>query len=386
MSKIAIINRANLINYGSVLQCYALLKTVSDLGYESELLWEKGNLLANYDLRPRKLISIMTKLVCHPSLLFEIYNAYRHVKNKKYDPASLEMFDSFVKSNIVQKSVTHRELIDMANSAEYKKFICGSDQVWASTALYVDPLMYLRFAPEEKRVAYAPSIGRDTIPRYNRRKMKKYISGIPNASIREYEGQRLIKELTNREVPVVLDPTLLLNAEQWKSLCHIDNIPKSGFLLTYFLDEPLPEVQQAILSFAEEHRLDILQLGCAFRGANPDSEICLYHPSAGPEEFIAHIDLSDFVVTDSYHGMLFSIIFRKQFCSVKRESGKYDQSSRQKTVLKDLHLDEKYFELSNISADLQIKSVLEKSIDYDAVERILIERIEKSKNFLREAL
>lgn len=79
-------------------------------------------------------------------------------------------------------------------------------------------MMYLRFAPKEKRVAYAPSLGRNYIPNYNKRTLKRYIADIPCVSVREDEGRRLIKELTGRDAKVVADPTLLMRSHEWDRL------------------------------------------------------------------------------------------------------------------------------------------------------------------------
>lgn len=92
----------------------------------------------------------------------------------------------------------------------------GSDQIWNSSTLYVDPLYYLRFAPKQKRVALSPSFGRNFIADYNKNKMKKWINDYPYLSVREDSGVKLIKELTGLEAQHLLDPTLIINSEEWR--------------------------------------------------------------------------------------------------------------------------------------------------------------------------
>ena len=218
MNKVAIINRTNFKNYGSVLQCYALCCAVEKLGFESEIVWEEGNISKNFDFRPNKIISSVWKLVTHPSLISSTMTNVSDLSSRVISEKTVALFDEFVSSEVKQKKFPHRELVRRAKSDEYAKFICGSDQIWCSTTLYVDPLMYLRFSPREKRIAYAPSIGRDFIPDYNKRRMKKYISDIPHLSVRETEGARLINELTGMTAKVVLDPTLLHTRTDWNTI------------------------------------------------------------------------------------------------------------------------------------------------------------------------
>ena len=193
-SKVAIVNRTNLKNFGSVLQVYALCEAVKRLGYDSEVVWQSGNMSKNFDIRPNKLIYMGIKLLLHPRLLWSTYKTIREVKANIFDADMVKRFDSFVSSNIIQVMYTPKGIKQVAVSDKYHKFICGSDQIWCTTTLYPDPMMYLRFAPKEKRVAYAPSLGRNYIPNYNRRILKKYISDVPCVSVREDEGHCLINE------------------------------------------------------------------------------------------------------------------------------------------------------------------------------------------------
>ena len=186
--------------------------------------------------------------------------------------------------------------------------MCGSDQIWVTTTLYPDPMMYLRFAPREKRVAYAPSLGRNYIPNYNKRILKKYISDVPCVSVREDEGYRLIKKLTGRDAAVVADPTMLMRSNEWDSLKSNVDLPKK-YVFCYFLDEPADDVKAAICKFAKEKNLDIVALEKLGEVNYPGERI--HRPTAGPGEFLTIISKTEMVITDSYHGMLFSINYHK---------------------------------------------------------------------------
>ena len=372
---VGVVNRTNLKNFGSVLQVYALCKAISKLGYESHVVWQTGNLSRNFDIRPIKLMKSALKVLLYPSLLKTTFQTARYVKDIEIDENKIRKFDKFVAANFTEDLYPANHLRKIAKSDKYYKFICGSDQVWSTTTLYPDPMMYLRFAPKEKRVAYAPSMGRDYIPRYNRRTIKKYINGIPCVSIREDEGQRLIRQLTEREVQVTADPTLLLNNTEWDKLSVEVNMPNT-YMLCYFLDKPSEKTKNSISEFARAHDLDIVILGIAEELNYPSNRI--HRPIAGPAEFLNLTKKANLVVTDSYHGMLFALNYKRDFWSIKRDYGKYDQSSRQISVLSRIGLLDRYLDYEATLPNLKI--------DYSDVEPKLNEFIRDSLDFLATSL
>lgn len=372
---IAVVNRTNLKNYGSVLQVYALCHAVRNLGYYSEIVWESGNMSRNYDIRPNKIIKTGFKLLLHPSLLSSTIKTIKEVKNVKVDESKIALFDDFVAKHIDQTLYPHDELVKVAASNKYDKFVVGSDQIWCTTTLYVDPMMYLRFAPKDKRIAYAPSLGRDYIPGYNKRTMRKYINDIPCVSVREEKGKELIKELTGRDVPVVLDPSLLLTLTDWDKL-KVEVETPSRYILCYFLDEPSEKVKDCITAFAKKNDLNIIVLGIV--GDFSHSDIHVYFPATGPCEFLDYVSKATVVITDSYHGMLFSINYKRRFWAVARDYKQFDQSSRHQTVLKRLDLENRY--LTN-----QYNFTLD-DIDFDKVHKIIDADRAFSLNYLKESI
>lgn len=375
MTNIAIVNRTNLKNYGSVLQVYALCAAVRKLGYEPEVVWQKGNMSRNFDIRPNKAIMTASRLIAHPSLLWSTIKTIREVKSHAIDGRKVKKFDDFVAANFKQSFYDQGELSKIAKSDRYAKFVCGSDQIWCTTTLYPDPMMYLRFAPEEKRVAYAPSLGRNYIPDYNKKTLRKFINGVPCLSVREDEGARLVKELTGRDATVVADPTLLLNMADWDRLKADIETPEK-YVLCYFLDEPSDEVKEAICRHANESGNDIVTLGVLGNLDYPQEKV--HSPIAGPGEFITLTSKADMVITDSYHGMLFAINYHKKFWSVKRAYSQFDQSSRQLTVLSRLGLTERYVTAHPDFTDI--------GVDYAATQVKINEFTASSINYLKKSL
>lgn len=375
MKKVAIVNRTNLKNYGSVLQVYALCEAVKNLGNEAQVIWEAGNLSANYDFRANKIMKTGLKLLTHPWLMKPTLSTIHSVQQQVISEATVQLFDEFVESYIERSFYPKKAMNERHVGRQYDKFICGSDQIWCTTTLYVDPLMYLRFAPKEKRIAYAPSLGRDYIPDYNKREMKRYILDIPNVSVREVMGQKLIRELTGRDVEVVLDPTLLVEKTCW-DLVKTPSDVSSDYILCYFLSTPTQQTQLKLLEKVRRLNKPVIALNSRLEYL--DSCVDVYYPDCGPREFISFIENADCVMTDSYHGMLLSIIYHKQFWSIAREYGEFDQSSRQRSVLDMLGLQTRYYRNG--------EELAQGEIDYTAVERILLAEREKSLEFLRKAL
>lgn len=373
MKKVAIVNRTNLKNYGSVLQTYALCSAVEMLGYDAEIIWESGNLSANYDFRPYKVFATGLKLLLNPSLFKSTYSNVKYVQQHIISERTVQLFDEFVEKYVKRRFYNAKQMKQSVVGQKYDKFICGSDQVWCTTSLYVDPLMYLRFAPKNKRIAYAPSLGRDYIPNYNRKQIKKYINEIPSVSVREVTGQKLIAELTGRSVPVVLDPTLLVGRTFWDE--KKATVPESsGYVLCYFLSTPAEETQKKLLKSIGQGK-KVIALNS--RLEHLDNELEVRYPDCGPAQFISFIEHADTVFTDSYHGMLFSLMYHKEFWSVAREYGEFDQSSRQLSVLNMLGLNR----YCNIESEWS-----QEPIDYRAVDDILNREKEKSLEYLRKAL
>lgn len=329
----------------------------------------------NFDIRPNKLIKIGIKLLMYPSLVISILKMVREARKVIIDPEKVRLFDEFVKTNINQILYSPNKIERVATSNAYRKFICGSDQVWATTTLYPDPMMYLRFAPRNKRVAYAPSLGRDYIPNYNQKTIKTYINDIDCVSVREDTGKKLVKELTGRDIPVVADPTLLIRSSEWDTLKTPVTLPEH-YALCYFLDEPSDCVKTAICNYIKETKKKVVILGHVENIDLPAKDII--HPSAGPGEFLTITSNAEMVITDSYHGMLFAINYHKKFWSVERAYTQYDQSSRQLTVLTRLGIEERY-----VKSDFNFT---DEEIDYNRVQAKIDDFVSYSMTYLKTSL
>lgn len=337
--RIAVINRTNFKNYGSVLQCFALCEAIKQLGYESEIVWVNGGISDHYDIRFRKIFSSMLTLLVNPGLLNELKRNIKSINATVISEETDRLFNQFVNNYINRSFYTTRQLTRIARSNYYDVFICGSDQIWNPHSLYLDPLLFLQFAPKNKRIAYAPSLGCEEIPAHNKKKLSRYVKSISYVSIRETKGAMLLHDLIGVNYPVVCDPTLLLDSNFWNN--YTEDNRKNNYVLCYFLNVPSEIVQKQIEEFAGQNNKTMILLNSKF-DAMTCSKLKILYPDCGPCEFLGYVKNADYIFTDSYHGMLFSIIFKKNFASIERDYKEYNQSSRQISILEELGLRERY--------------------------------------------
>src|SRR5690606_28828615 len=147
-------------------------------------------------------------------------------------------------------------------SAKYSYFITGSDQVWNPNYIGDSSIYFLAFAEKHKRIAFAPSFGVSEIEPEYVEKFKKWLSGMYRLSVREDDGSKIIKDLTGKDAPVLVDPTLLLTKEKWLSIAkEAANKPKGKYLLTYFLGEVSNDYKKQIENIVKKNGLEVINLG-----------------------------------------------------------------------------------------------------------------------------
>ena len=320
-------------NYGSSLQALAGKRIIEKTGYECELVKLKS-LIKGRDVRIGKLMTILFR-----SIFLNKNNSLK-TYNNSYNKTLVEgtecKFFNFTDTYLKPQEVTYGELKRMAE--ESIACFSGSDQIWNSSTLYVDPLYYLRFAPQYQRVALSPSFGRDFIADYNKEKMRKWIIDYPYLSVREDSGVKLIKELTGRDAMHLLDPTLIINSEEWKSILCIEDKP-NDYILAYFLDEPSDYAKKCLKKLKEKLDCKILAIPYKFEYMDYSDSII----AAGPKEFVELVANAKVVCTDSFHGTVFAINMHTPFFTYEREYGSANkQSERVLSILRKVDMLDRY--------------------------------------------
>ncbi|NMA84099.1 MAG: polysaccharide pyruvyl transferase family protein [Epulopiscium sp.] len=339
MKKIGIVTVFTGYNYGSLLQAYSMQQVLRKLGYQPRLLWDKEGLVKGRDIRIKKILVMAFRALIQPKAFRESIASYKSANNQRVLNESKKKFDEFTDKYLKIERYSYRNLKKIGISQEFHAFVCGSDQIWNSKAIYVDPLYYLKFAPNNKKIAYAPSFGKDEIPEYNRKKIKSYLQSIKYLSIREEKGKEIIKDLINKEVPVLIDPTLLLDGQYWSSLSK--SLNSEPYVLFYFLSEPSIETIEILREIETYFNKKVVVLPSIADWHNEFQRVETM--PTGPIEFISLIKNADFVCTDSFHGMSFSVNFNIPFLVFKRNYGKAsNQSSRISSLLSILGLEDRY--------------------------------------------
>ncbi|MCL1907136.1 MAG: polysaccharide pyruvyl transferase family protein [Propionibacteriaceae bacterium] len=248
-------------------------------------------------------------------------------------------------------------------------FIVGSDQVWNPHLTSTSSRMFLQFAPRRKRVAYAASFGVSTIPDEKRASYINWLSGIEHISVREESAAEIVESLTGRNAQVVLDPTMLLSPEEWLSLelPPDHRIPEEPFIFSYHLREANSEIRERILEYSRDTGARILDvMGDHFHSS---------HVALTPAEFVHAVSKADLVVTDSFHGLVFSIIMNRPVVVGPRSDGD-GMNSRVITLLRAFGL-----EICQWGGGSSVSDIAY-SINFDSVNCILNQRRADSMGWL----
>lgn len=359
-------------HYGAQLQAYALRKTVEKLGYPCEIIdyvrpdTTDGNRLFKKGASLRALLSN-----CHTLLH---YGAFKRRSDR---------FNAFARDcmNCGAQRYTTIEAL-MEDPPAYDTYICGSDQIWNPmifTPKDFDPAFFLPFAGNKKRIAYAPSFGIDSVPEHLKNKLKDYLQSFDFLSVREASGAGIIRELLDVEADVVLDPTLLLEEQDWSVLCSDPDCTRP-YLLCYFVSDPTPYFSY-IEAVSGRLGLPVVTL-CGSRVRIPKSRAQVY--DAGPREFLGLFKNAGFVMTNSFHGTAFSVLFRRNFLCFENK-GKLDVNSRLYNILEMLGLTNRLISTASRPSPCDA-GYREADISYDQVHVRLDQARTNSLRYLEEAL
>lgn len=335
--KVGIVTLYRGYNYGTSLQAYALKKYIAELGYDAQIVWTNENTEGGRDIRVGKIFRIIRRSVIRPALFKSTFWGYKHSLTAEIPKSIKEKFLDFTKQELQVKGMNIKELKKFAADNETAAVVCGSDQIWSAAGANVEPLYFLRFVPEKKRVAYAPSFGSGTVPSYNRKLIQKYLKEFAHISVREDQGANIVKELTGRDVAVVLDPTLLQKWDEEKKRV----IEEKDYIVAYFLNEPSELAIQSLKKVSKELGYPILAFPYRYSSYNDIPE--MKYPDIGPNEFVSVIKNAKCVYTDSFHGTAFSINLHVPFWTFSRNyAGVAEQSSRITSLLKMVHMESQY--------------------------------------------
>lgn len=352
MKKVAIITITCGTNYGNRLQNFATQKILENLGLKVETIYNFYGKLSGIRLFYEKLKKFYKyKFLTLPNLTnIRNENLYKLYINLSRSRRFAEFNSKYIRFSEFQASGIN---IPSKLNSSYDYFICGSDQIWNPYNTQSANLYFLIFADYKKSIAFSPSLGISDFPNEMRQPYIRWINQIKYLSVREKAGADIIKQLTGREAVVLVDPTLLLDKEEWikissKPICK----PARKYILTYFLGDKKYESINKIENIAKKSKMEIFDL------LDMD-DVGKY--SINPSEFIDLIKDASLVCTDSFHGAVFSIIMKVPFIIFEREGREVSMSSRIETLLSTFNLKSRLNK--NIVFDEQIFNINYKDID-----------------------
>lgn len=371
MATIGTITFHNSINYGAILQAYALQKVLADMGHDSEII--------DYS-NPQRALAEFSR-----SRRLQNYVWHRVVKKLLVGTQRQKKTEEF-RSKYLRRS--RQKYFDAktlhAAPPFYDAYITGSDQVWNPRNNSNDSSYFLTFAPpEKKRISYAASFGVSVIPERFVKNYGKWLKQIQFLSTREMEGQQIIRRFTGRDAEIVLDPTLLMAQEQWQQIAYHCEFSKP-YILCYYMPGD-KTVNKSITVFARQiSTLTGWKVICI--GQKEYMRLLPWKHSvfdAGPAEFLGLIQNAAFVITNSFHGVAFAVNYGKPFYVPINQglSPEKALSSRIITLLKKLQLEHRLLPAGEGLPDQNLLDV-----DYQPVEKILHEERQRSIDFLKNAL
>lgn len=351
------------INFGAVLQAYALTTTINKLGAYCEVIDYRCPFIE--DLYEGSFSFTYIKLKRLASIL--IKNGVLK-KNR-------EGFNRFIERHIVKSQNVYYSPEELsATTSTYDLFITGSDQVWNCYSAGFDKSYFLDFVSDShKKNSYAASFGISCIPEKLESEYINLLSDFKNISVREKQGSQIIKTLLNREAEISVDPTLLLSMSEWSQLTTNLKKEPNRYLLVYLLVEAKDMLNLA-RDLAKQKKLEIVYISDRVyirKGMKNYRKVT-------PEEWLNLFLNAECIVTNSFHGIAFSINFHKEFYA-SRLPNSAKVNSRIENIME-------LFELSNILIKGSSSIDNDRRIDYSKVDNILNDERKKAERYLKRII
>ncbi|MFI3330231.1 MAG: polysaccharide pyruvyl transferase family protein [Rikenellaceae bacterium] len=364
-------------NYGSMLQAYALQKTLEGLGCENEII--------NLRTHRQKMMYMSVKSKVGFSLRYNVKKMLLRLLNL-FSGGAVETkysrFETFLCKDLKLSEREYSSLQELESSQlDYDYFIAGSDQIWKTKCSDFSWAYYLPFA-NCNAISYAPSLGpgRSEIINYeDQKKIKQYLLNFKNISVREESSADIIEQISGERPQVLLDPTMLLTLEQWQAKIPEKAIVEGDYILLYspFFNKDLFEMAREFSSM-----LNMKVVVSNLPGIERMHKLLRYQAfdykvSAGPWEFLNLVRDSSLVISASFHAVVFSILLKRPFYALNGE-----RDARVSNVLKFMNLSDRALELS------QVKEKKEEAlnVNFENNHKYLESEIQRSLEFLKKSL
>lgn len=357
-------------NYGGVLQAYALCKYLNDHGYKASQI---------------KYIPKVSKISTAYATPTELWRKIvGRIERKLYQKKDLQiknrmegLFGPFRESIPHTKREYTKDNIKELET-EFDVFVAGSDQIW--NPIWHDSSYMLSFVGEKNiKLSYAASMGLSVLDKEQEKIFKKYLSDFKGISVREKAAEEALSPILNKDVNVSVDPTLLLTTEDWDKLAT-DRKINDKYVFLYFLGDDI-NARKAAEKFVKIKGLKAVMipdlLGTYRKNDRKiEAERIL---DATPEDFISLIKYAEYVITDSFHACVFSLLYHKEFFVFKR-TGSMEMGSRIQNLTALFDCEERF---CIGKKEMETKYLLSlPTLDYEKTFELFLKEKQKSMDYL----
>lgn len=354
MKKIYLLTFHGSVNYGAVLQAYALNKTIINMGYECEVIDY------NRELHHKNFLKIHKRNI--KGIIYQLLKRRgKLILHKK--------FNDFTKSmmNLSEKSYNGFDALNNSGFPKDGVYLIGSDQVWNCQLTENNYHYYLDFTDSNNKYSYASSFGVADLEMFSDEEYAmELLSKFKVISVREESGYNIIKKHLDREPVVVCDPTFLLDKIQWSEIAK--PVLENNYIAMFLLSRNDKLISKA-KELATKKNMKLINLAYTVSNIDGIEDI----KNISPQQWLGYIKNAQYVFTNSFHGFALSLNFNKQVFVALTEGGR---NSRITDLCK------RYGVSDRIIADVLPQSVIE----YDVVNQKINEDRKKSKAFLEDIL
>ena len=371
--KIKLVTFAPHANYGTCLQSYALNKVLRDMGHDVEFIYNgRENPPLPFSLYIKKNIIAIIKWILPESIVLKIKEKRKKKETSQPVPSLfiLQLPDhpisfllskftfcnsitkilrchslqqkkiysfTFEEGNYKMKKIYLRKQYDeVVEDADV--FVTGSDQIWNPYCGGFNPMMFLEFAKDKKRIAFSSSIAIPRFPFEIEQRAKEDLLKFSHIAVREKSSVLMLKSLLHREdVELVVDPTMLLTKEEWRDFGNLATIEfelPSQYIFCYFIGDRIGDYIAMVEDVKKKtHIENVITMNCTTNSINIGGGI--YYKDGGPREFVYLLSHAAMVCLDSFHGTIFALKFGVNFVHILKneENSVGNQNSRMHDLL-----------------------------------------------------
>ena len=367
--KIGIITRHAVPNYGSLLQSYATQVALERMGYDAEIIDYIRN-----DERAENLSKTLVKGKKWDKNFFTrmIYNAIQMPNYSKM----YKKFELYRKDFLKVTDKTYQNIEDLKKNPPDEDIFCsGSDQIWGKIGQdEYDESYFLEFVKHKKCIAYSSSFGKTKLSENLEKNLNKLLEKYSRILVREKSAKEILENHNIKNVEQVLDPTLLLTQNEWGELADkVELKPKEKYILIYQLHDN-KEFNDYAKRLAKNKKMKLLRLSSSFYHITRSGKL-IYLPTQ--YEFLWYFKNAQYILTDSFHATVFSIIFNKKFIDILPLN---KTGTRIESILNLLKIEDR------ILKDYNDFYSIDKNIDYNTVNETLELQKQKSLDLLKDAI